>query len=343
MTATATTKIANPRDIAQNVMTLINELNLQPTPQVYHVFYSYLTDEVPELSQLIKVLIRNTQELDEETVFRIYHKYLGSNALQQKIDQGVEGLQAAVERVEEAVHSVIRDTEIFCDEIDTASNRLTEDGISPEDVHCVTQNLSKATHTARNRYGDFNSNLGEYHQEVRRVRSELELVRRDALTDTLTGIANRKNFDTSLRDAVTSTMETGVELSLLMIDIDHFKAFNDNFGHRTGDGVLKAVARVLVNSTKGADTVARYGGEEFAIILPDTSLENAKKLADKLRNNVSMQQIINKKTGKSFGKLTVSIGLTSYRLGENILEFVDRADNALYEAKQGGRNTCMSQ
>ena len=87
MTATATTKIANPRDIAQNVMTLINELNLQPTPQVYHVFYSYLTDEVPELSQLIKVLIRNTQELDEETVFRMNHTSFGSNARQQKIDQ----------------------------------------------------------------------------------------------------------------------------------------------------------------------------------------------------------------------------------------------------------------
>ena len=78
---TATTKIANPRDIAQNAMALINELNLQPTPQVYHVFYSYLSDEIPELSQLVKVLIRNTQELDEETVYRIYHKYLGTQDL----------------------------------------------------------------------------------------------------------------------------------------------------------------------------------------------------------------------------------------------------------------------
>ncbi|WP_368484274.1 GGDEF domain-containing protein [Thalassospira lucentensis] len=343
MTATATTKIANPRDIAQNVMTLISELNLQPTPQVYHVFYSYLTDEVPELSQLLKVLIRNTQELDEETVFRVYHKYLGCNGIEQKLDQGVEGLQAAVERVEEAVQSVMIDTELFCDEIDTASNTLSDEDISLEDTRAVTEKLSKVSKTARNRYGNFSSDLGEYHQEVRRVRSELELVRRDAMTDTLTGIANRKNFDTSLRHAVTTTMETGAELSLLMIDIDHFKAFNDNFGHRTGDGVLKAVARVLRNSTKGADTVARYGGEEFAIILPDTSLENAEKLANKLRDNVSAQQIINKKTGKTFGKLTVSIGLTNYRLGENILEFVDRADNALYEAKQSGRNTCVSQ
>jgi diguanylate cyclase len=104
---------------------------------------------------------------------------------------------------------------------------------------------------------------------------------------------------------------------------------------------LKAVARVLVNSTKGADTVARYGGEEFAVILPDTTLENATKLANKLRDNVSGQRIINKKTGKDFGKLTVSIGLTSYKLGENILEFVDRADGALYQAKQEGRNTCI--
>ncbi|WP_430474761.1 GGDEF domain-containing protein [Thalassospira lucentensis] len=339
---TATTKIANPRDIAHNVMMLIEELNLQPTPQVYHVFYSYLTNEVPELSQLIKVLIRNTQELDEETVFRIYHKYLGTHALQQHINQGVEGLQAAVERVEEAVHTVMRDTEQFCSELDTASHRLLTDDITLEDARTVSRSLSDTTSKARDCFGSFNGNLEEYHNEVRRVRTELEMVRRDALTDTLTGIANRKNFDTSLRDAVTTTMESGAPLSLLMIDIDHFKDFNDNFGHRAGDGVLKAVARVLVRSTKGADTVARYGGEEFSVILPDTSKENAEKLANKLRENVSNQRIINKKTGKDFGKLTVSIGLTSYQLGENILEFVDRADNALYQAKQEGRNTCIS-
>ncbi|OSQ47339.1 GGDEF domain-containing protein [Thalassospira alkalitolerans] len=337
---TATTKIANPRDIAHNVMTLISELNLQPTPQVYHVFYSHLTEEIPELSQLIKVLIRNTQELDEETVFRIYHKFLGTHALQQRLNLGVEGLQAAVERVEEAVHSVIRDTEGFCEQFDSASNQLNSDDITLEDARGVTRGLTTVTRDAHGRYSDFNGCLDDYHTEVHRVRSELELVRRDALTDTLTGIANRKNFDASLRDAVTATMETGAPLSLLMIDIDHFKYFNDSHGHRAGDGVLKAVARVLVNSTKGADTVARYGGEEFSAILPQTTVENAEKLANKLRENVSGQRIINKKTGKDFGKLTVSIGLTSYRLGENILEFVDRADAALYQAKQAGRNTC---
>tara|TARA_B100000674_G_scaffold316094_1_gene262993 strand:- start:6042 stop:7067 length:1026 start_codon:yes stop_codon:yes gene_type:complete len=340
---TATTKIANPRDIAHNVMALINELNLQPTPQVYHVFYSYLTDEVPELSQLIKVLIRNTQDLDEETVFRIYHKYLGTHAMQQHLKQGVEGLQSAVERVEQAVNSVMRDTDTFCGEIDVASQQLLAEDITLHEARSVSRDLSEKSTKARDTYSSFNGSLEEYHKEVLRVRTELELVRRDALTDTLTGIANRKNFDTSLRDAVTTTMESGAPLSLLMIDIDHFKDFNDNFGHRAGDGVLKAVARVLVSSTKGADTVARYGGEEFAIILPDTSAENAEKLANKLRQNVSNQHIINKKTGKDFGKLTVSIGLTAYQLGENILEFVDRADKALYIAKQNGRNTCIAE
>lgn len=342
MTAT-TTKIANPRDTAQNVMALVNELNLQPTPQVYHVFYSYLTDEVPELTRLIKVLIRNTQDLDEETVFRIYHKYLGTHAMQQHLKQGVEGLQSAVERVELAVTSVMKDTDTFCDEIDVASQQLLADDISLQEARSVTRDLSVKSNKARDCINSFGGNLEEYHKEVLRVRTELELVRRDALTDTLTGIANRKNFDASLRDAVTTTMESGAPLSLLMIDIDHFKDFNDNFGHRAGDGVLKAVARVLVSSTKGADTVARYGGEEFAIILPDTEVENAAKLADKLRQNVSNQHIINKKTGKDFGKLTVSIGLTDYQLGENILEFVDRADKALYIAKQEGRNTCVRQ
>lgn len=340
---TATTKIANPRDIAHSVMSLINELNLQPTPQVYHVFYSYLTDEVPELSQLIKVLIRNTQDLDEETVFRIYHKYLGTHAMQQHLKQGVEGLQSAVERVEMAVTSVMRETDSFCGEIDLASQQLLSEDITLQEARSVSRNLSEKSSQARDSFNSFNGSLEEYHQEVLRVRTELELVRRDALTDTLTGIANRKNFDNSLRDAVTTTMESGAPLSLLMIDIDHFKEFNDNFGHRTGDGVLKAVARVLVSSTKGPIPLRDMAAKNSQSSCPKHRPENAARLADKLRQNVSNQHIINKKTGKDFGKLTVSIGLTAYQLGENILEFVDRADNALYMAKQGGRNTCIRQ
>ncbi|MFH1805236.1 MAG: GGDEF domain-containing protein [Pseudomonadota bacterium] len=340
MTAT-TTKIANPREIAQSAMALIAELNLQPTPQVYHVFYAYIADEIGELSQIIRVLVRNTQDLNEETVYRLYHKYFGINSVDEKISAGVEGLQAAVERVETAVDDVLRETEGFSVHLGTAATRLGDKSITIEDARNLTLDLAHNTSRTHETCQAFRGTLGEYHGEVRRVRSELELVRRDALTDTLTGIANRKHFDSALRQAVTHSMETGETVSLLMIDIDHFKNFNDNHGHRAGDGVLKEVARVLVNSTKGADTVSRYGGEEFAIVLPDTIPENAEKLASKLLNNVSSRRIRNKKTGEDFGRLTVSIGITAYKLGENIMEFVDRADDALYRAKQAGRNTCV--
>jgi diguanylate cyclase len=322
-------------------MTLIMELNLQPTPQVFHVFYAYISDEIAELSQIIRVLVRNTQDLNEETVYRLYHKYFGIGAFNKELSAGVEGLQAAVERVEDAVDEVLRETEGFCSNLGTAAQRLGEDDISIEEARDLTLTLADDTNRTRDKCVDFKGSLAEYNHEVRRVRNELELVRRDALTDTLTGIANRKHFDSALREAVTQSMETGEDLTLLMIDIDRFKHFNDNYGHRAGDGVLKEVARVLVNSTKGADTVARYGGEEFSVILPDTSLENARKLAEKLRANVSNRRIRSKKTGEDFGQLTVSIGLTCLKLGENILEFVDRADEALYQAKQAGRNTCI--
>jgi diguanylate cyclase len=338
---TAATKIANPRDIAQNVMSMIADLNLQPTPQVFHVFYAYLADEISELSQIIRVLVRNTQDLNEETVYRLYHKYLGVAAVDKQLTAGVAGLQAAVERVEDAVDEVLRETEDFCSHLDDAATRFQDEDITVEEVRGITTGLVDTTQNTRQRCVNFQGSLEQYHGEVRRVRNELELVRRDALTDTLTGIANRKMFDASLREAVTNSMETGHPLTLLMIDIDRFKHFNDNYGHRAGDGVLKEVARVLVNSTKGADTVARYGGEEFAIILPETTPDNAEKLAEKLRQNVSSRRIRNKKTGKDFGQLTVSIGLSGLKLGENILEFIDRADEALYRAKQAGRNTCI--
>jgi diguanylate cyclase len=123
-----------------------------------------------------------------------------------------------------------------------------------------------------------------------------------------------------------------------MADIDHFKAFNDRFGHRVGDEVLKLVARHLRNHVKGRDTPARYGGEEFALILPATTLEGAGVLADQIRKSLAEHSLTSRKTDLRYGKVTLSLGIAVYRLGERLDDLLQRADRALYLAKQQGRN-----
>ena len=123
-----------------------------------------------------------------------------------------------------------------------------------------------------------------------------------------------------------------------MIDIDHFKRFNDAFGHQVGDEVLRLVARVINDSVVQAHTTARYGGEEFAVILPETGLGAAEQVAECIRNKMAKRRIIKRSSGTNLGSVTVSAGAAELRAGEASDGLLERADAALYRAKQQGRN-----
>ncbi len=168
-------------------------------------------------------------------------------------------------------------------------------------------------------------------------------MRMEVLTDPLTGVANRKCFDLRLSEGIADCKENGSDLSLMMLDIDFFKKFNDTYGHQLGDEVLKLVARTFVDSIKGQDTAARYGGEEFAIILPRTKLANAATLADQIRKTMADKVIVNRRTGDKLGAVTLSVGVASYRAGELPSSLIQRADDALYAAKRSGRNRVVSE
>jgi diguanylate cyclase len=180
--------------------------------------------------------------------------------------------------------------------------------------------------------------LGKFAGEVNDLRESLESVQREVMTDGLTGIPNRKFFDRRLKEATSESVQTKEPMSLLFCDIDHFKRFNDTYGHQVGDQVLKLVARSLSDSVKGRDTPARIGGEEFSIILPRTRLDQAVIVANQIRNTVARRKLVGKTTQDNYGDLTLSFGAAEYRPEEPISELIRRADAALYHAKRCGRN-----
>jgi diguanylate cyclase (GGDEF)-like protein len=175
-----------------------------------------------------------------------------------------------------------------------------------------------------------------YSSELEHQKSELALANARleslATTDGLTGLKNHRAFQDFLEHHFQLARRHNTELSLLLIDVDHFKTFNDTFGHPAGDQVLKEVALVLEEMARATDLVGRYGGEEFVLVLPKTDADGALKIAERIREATE-------KRNWSLRKITVSIGAATYNPQMHIrTELIEQADQALYASKQGGRN-----
>ena len=170
--------------------------------------------------------------------------------------------------------------------------------------------------------------------EVRRAQEQLQ---RMALTDPLTRVGNRATFDMSLQQIAARSQRTGVPFALLMIDLDHFKSFNDTHGHQVGDMILQRVAGAIKTAAREADICCRYGGEEFAVILPDTTAQNAVYLARRIHQQVAK---VSRAQPRERRPITVSIGIGSAGRANGAIpkKLIEEADQALYLAKENGRN-----
>jgi len=182
-------------------------------------------------------------------------------------------------------------------------------------------------------YKEIGNELTATTEELRQANHQLEVL---AITDGLTDVYNHRYFMDQIQDKFENSKKRSKSLSLLMIDIDHFKAFNDNHGHMTGDAVLRSIARLLKSSCRKNDIVARYGGEEFAIILPETDSKEAETIAEKTRALVENHQVPNEEGAQ---RVTISIGIGTNEKGiDSLNALISSADKALYHAKAQGRN-----
>ena len=163
---------------------------------------------------------------------------------------------------------------------------------------------------------------------------------RAAMFDGLTGIHNRRWLDETLHRLVRRHAKTGGQFSLSLIDIDHFKSFNDRYGHAAGDHVLTVVAATLAANLRPTDLVARFGGEEFVILFPDTDVEMAMRAADRVREAVATEELV-MPDGKPLPRVTISMGVAQLERGQSVPDLLKTADFAMYRAKQAGRNRVM--
>lgn len=327
---------------ARSAMERMAHEGIPANPQNFTIWYEYYSGRNAALVKAIDVMVSGSQEFNAEINGDLYDKFLGPETGRQAVKDAGERIQSQLESVIGMLGEASEGAGHYSERLQDASATLGAGDVGFEGLKSLVQSLQVDTQKVAEQNKQLDSKLKQSSQQMQNLREELEVAQREAMTDGLTGIPNRKFFDMSLRQSVMDSMESNKPMSLLMLDIDFFKKFNDDHGHQIGDEVLKLVARVLQTSIKGQDIAARYGGEEFSIILPNTTLTNAVQVGEHVRKSMADRKIVRRNSDVNFGNITLSIGAAQYEIGEALSSVIERADAALYRAKDGGRNRVMA-
>ena len=318
----------------------IKALRQAATPRNYEIWYAYATGYQPSLNQKINETLQQSGGLSDTDLEEIYETYLSPSRLTERIDKVGTQVMGEIEQVmamiDAAAGSASSYTESLADMTEKLGNSKDREGL-----RTIVESLVQTAKEMEVSNQKLEERLNASKQEIDQLQENLEVVRTESLTDPLTQLANRKYFDTTIEQAIEDARAKNEPLSLLMTDIDHFKNFNDSFGHLTGDQVLRLVAMSVKQNVKGLDTAARYGGEEFAVILPNTVLRSAITVADHVRRAVMTKELMKRSTGEHLGRVTISVGVATWRKNDTVASFIERTDTCLYAAKRHGRNRVM--
>jgi diguanylate cyclase len=320
----------------------LHKHNILASPRNFELWFAYYSDDKPSLRHRIDKLIATAEPWSPTLLEALYSEFCRESAeTTMTRDNAHELRQIAAQMAARVMadRSAISTYGLALN----ACKPIFETDPSIADMQRAIEMLRVATADTGNRMRAleqlFSASLlriGELHEQLARVEKE-------ALSDPLTGLANRRAFDLALAQALSTADLDGSNVALLMLDIDHFKAFNDTHGHAMGDNVLRLVAQVLTNHIKGRDLAARYGGEEYTIILLGADVAAATTVADQIRTLLERRPLLNLNTGANLGVITCSIGVAVHRAGDPAANLIERADRALYAAKRSGRNKVASE
>ncbi len=326
---------------SQCALDLLRKWELPRSPQNYEVALNYALGVHKGIASAVQAILEDGRIPAQADIDRIFeanfqHKHLGDEVLKVGGEVSAE-LEDVMQRLQEAG----KNTAAYERTLAGASDEMSA-ATDVESIRAMVDRLIFSTQKMQSHAASLEKRLSDTNDEVSRLRNNLDMVREEAMTDALTGIANRKRLDDMLNRAIAEGEQSGEPVSLAVCDIDHFKRFNDTWGHQTGDQIIRFVAACLTRCGGEANLAARYGGEEFVILMPKTGLEMASELAERARVMVESKRLVRKNTGEDLGNITISIGVAQHHTGDHPAELIEEADARLYMSKNRGRNRVTS-
>ncbi len=321
---------ARSAEIIRMLVPVLARLGISIIPINYTIWYEYFLGTLPELNEILDEVRAGRLKYTPELARDLYYRFF------------ISANEETLERVGSEARELFSD---MAGKFDAAGDELATFQSQLESVEAALGAQQKSEPTLGDKIKqimqtneEMSAQLEYSVEEMNRLKAELEEARRRASCDPLTGIANRKTFMERLESVLEDHTDADDNDSVLMIDIDNFKQFNDDYGHLVGDKVIKFVATALTDTVKGKDLVARYGGEEFCVLLEDTDTDDASHVAEQIRKKIEISKMSRSDNGEELRPVTVSIGVAGAVRWDTAESLLEKADRALYKSKEEGRN-----
>ena len=322
--------------LAGKALELMERHKVWPTALNFELWLHYVAAKDTPLGEALARHIESGDAFTDAQAEALASQHLPRMRLNGELLTAGDALSKELDTVSRAIESARESNEAYGERLASASQAL--ESSAPPVIKTMVDNLASATQRIQQENATLENRLADTTAEVTRLRKNLEAVRLEAMTDGLTHLPNRRAFDEALAAALEAADANGKTLTLAVLDIDHFKSFNDTWGHQTGDQVLRYVASVIGKAGDAPRTAARFGGEEFALILPGEGMRTALTALEQVRQAVCSRVLKRRSTSEDLGTVTVSVGLAERAPGEPAGALIERADAALYASKRGGRN-----
>jgi len=324
-------------DLAKRTLKYIARYETPPTPCAYELFYTVCTGVNPSLNEALAAIIAKKRKLTAREAEQLYRDYLSSEEAAKMIQDVGAKMNSQLSSLLSLLGNAASNATNYQVSLESAEETLSG-GAAPQNTAELVHALLEGTRAMAQTNAQITANLETTRAQVEQLEDCLKLAREESARDTVTGLVNRRQFDLLLDETILKAAESGKPACLLLADIDNFKAFNDTHGHIAGDSALRYVGSCIKANTKSRDTAARVGGEEFALILPNTRIEQAVGVAERIRHLINSRTLVKKTTKEDMGCISVSIGATQLLDDDTAESVFDRADMCMYAAKKAGRN-----